>query len=48
MNKGFKVVLSKVMNFLSYICLVILFFIDDFLIKLIINNQLDKKNVTKQ
>ncbi len=47
MNKGFKVVLSKVMNFLSYICLVILFFIAAFLLYFIISNQLAKTTGSK-
>ena len=47
MNKGFKVVLSKVMNFLSYICLVILFFIAAFLLFFIISNQLAKTTGSK-
>ncbi len=47
MNKGFKVVLSKVMNFLSYVCLVILFFIAAFLLYFIISNQLAKTTGSK-
>ncbi len=47
MNKVFKVVLSKVMNFLSYICLVILFFIAAFLLYFIISNQLAKTTGSK-
>ncbi len=47
MNKGFKVVLSKVMNFLSYICLAILFFIAAFLLYFIISNQLAKTTGSK-
>lgn len=46
-NKGYKEVLSKILNVVSYICLVILFIIAGFLLYFIVSNQIAKTRGTK-
>lgn len=46
-NKGYKEVLSKILNVVSYICLVILFLIAGFLLYFIVSNQIAKTRGTK-